>query len=893
QGYESHRFDIVIAAQVLHVTKNLGQALEHVRSLLAPGGFLLLWEATRTDLLYFDIYLPILQPFEEADELRRSDYPVLTKQQWYDALRQYGFVEVASFPKNHDDWEAHLLMAKASPTATVATLPAFTETLDQQTFHTLKKRPDIADWFYIPSWKRSALLPPNRYEENQVTSQHNWLVFVDEYGLGSDIVKQLEHEGQNVISVSVGPTWASRDDRTYTLNPQHSEDYDALLKALQARNTIPKTIVHCWRLTPQNDIQSGLDQLDKNQSLGFYSLLFLAQALAKHSITDTIQMNVVSNNMQNVTGHEVLCPEKATLIGPCRVIPQEYPNINCRSIDIVLDESGTPPSFLEQLLSECVAESSDAMIAYRNNERLVQTFKQVDLNEAPVSQSRVRKKGVYLITGGLGGIGLVLAEYLAKTVQAKLILTTHSFFPEKETWKTWLKTHDEQDSISRKLQKVQSLEALGAEVLIVNADIASYDEMSAAIAQSVKQFAQLHGVIQAAGVYPGGMIQSKTPALAKSILEPKVKGTLVLDAVLKDQPLDFMILCSSLAAIIGGTGLVDHCGANAFLDAFAHSKTAKPFTVSINWDSWQEIGQAAEEVEKQQKIMATGEVPSQRQYKKVRHPLFEECIVEGPNKTIYISRFSLSKYWFLDEHRFMGKPTLPGTAYLEMARAAFENEGNRGDNTAIEFKAVYFLAPLTIEADEEKEVQTILQKDKKGHLEFFISSQSKSGVWQEHARGQITHNRAFKSQTLYDIQVLAQKCQEPGQPKIQKALELGPRWNTLKQQIQFGPNQGLALIELPKSFTTDFSAYQLHPALLDAATGFSQAKFEGVYLPFSYQRLRLENKLPAKIYSYIRFEEQNSASKTLTFDIEIMDEQGRRLLEIENYTIRRVDADLD
>jgi len=886
QGFENHRFDVVIAMQVLHATKNLGKTLEHIRSLLVPGGILLLWEITQWSNIYFDVFLPILQPFEEKDELRsHSYYSFFTREQWYNALRKYGFIEIESFPQTNTV-NSHILMAQASYPATQS-VSTFTEKVVQpKTVHTLKKKSDITDWFYIPSWKRS-ILPS--HSQNKTFSQQCWLVFIDEYGFGAKIVKKLEQDSQSVITVRVGTAFSSlSNDHNYTLNPQRDVDYEALLKALHTINKIPTAIIHLWNTTLPDD-KSDIEQLEKCQNLGFYSLLFLAQALGKQNITDTIQINVVSNNLQKVTGHEVLCPEKATLLGPCRVIPEEYQNIICRSIDIVLPDLNTSAEemLIERLLSEfSIAEHIDSTIAYRDNERWVSNFEAVRL-EKDNTLSKIREKGVYFITGGLGGIGLTLAEYLAKTVHAKLILTMRSVFPVKNEWQQWLSTHHGQDEVSRKIRKLQTIETLGAEVLIIRADVANVKQMQAVITQSLEKFGQIHGVIHTAGIPGGGVIQRKTRKTAESVLSPKVKGTRVLDIIFKKLELDFLVLCSSLDSILGVFGQVDYCAANAFLNAFADSKASKNnLIVSINWDGWQEVGMAAEA---KKQYAGTPTVAPKSQYQEVAHPLFDRVIMESSVKTIYISHLSILKQWVLNEHQVMGKATLPGTAYLEMARAAFENQTNH--HGIVEIKAVYFLAPLTVE--EEKEVWTILTKQEK-EFEFVISSQTNSETWQEHARGQVALADMERPEQ-YDLTALEENCQEQEIVVSQDTLisptgiiEFGPRWNNLKQ-IKLGLNQGLAFLELPELFSTDLNQYQLHPALLDVATSFTQFKNEDAYLPFSYKKLRIIRPLPAKIYSYITFAEHNS-SNTLKLNIKIMDEQGQGLIEIEDYTLRRVDT---
>jgi len=463
----------------------------------------------------------------------------------------------------------------------------------------LRKKPDIADWFYIPSWKRTAL---PIYDANALTEPSCWLVFMDGCGLGEQLVKSLQQQGQYVMTVTVGEQFTCEAQK-YTLNPHQCDNYDALLQELLAQNKIPKTIIHLWTVTPNHDTESGLEFLDKLQNLGFYSLLFLAQALGKHNITAPLQIEVISNHLQMVTGDETLCPEKATLLGPCRVIPQEYHNITCRSIDIVLPDAEANGILIDQLLSEIVAQHSNSIIAYRGRHRWVSSFEAICL-EKNRRTSRLREKGVYLITGGLGGIGFTLAEYLAKTVQAKLILTMRSTFPARNEWQQWLTNHNEQDSISRKIRKVQTIEALGSEVLIITADVVNLKQMQAAITQSLERFVHIHGVVHTAGLIDESVLQQKTREIAESVLAPKVMGTQVLDVVLKDVDLDFLVLCSSLNSILGGVGRVDYCAANAFLDAFAHYRAIKDgasTVVSIGWDGWQEVGMAVNTTIKAQK----------------------------------------------------------------------------------------------------------------------------------------------------------------------------------------------------------------------------------------------------------------------------------------------------
>jgi acyl transferase domain-containing protein/acyl carrier protein len=458
----------------------------------------------------------------------------------------------------------------------------------------LEQKLDITNWFYIPSWKQAPL--PVSFESKKFIAQKQcWLVFIDSCGVGSQLVERVEREKQDVIVVRIGEQFSKLGEQEYTINPQNRDDYDALLQSLRNLNKIPQTIAHLWNVTSNTSdeyLPSRLEGFDKAQELGFYSLLFLAQALGEQGITDSLQIGVVSNNMQELLDEDELYPEKATSLGLCKVISQEYSNITCRSIDITLPQSGTRKwqQLIDQLLAELATETSDKVIAYRGNHRWVQDFEPLPMKGKTLGTVRLRQGGIYLITGGLGKLGLIIAEYLAKTVQAKLVLIGRSGLPPKDEWKQWLSNHDEQDSLSTTIKKVQSLEELGAEVLVIQADVSNYEQMQAMVERVCDRFGEIHGVIHAAGAASASFLQQKTPEIAKRVLEPKVKGTLVLNSVLKDTKLDFLVLFSSISSIVGGLGQADYCAASAFLDAFAHYNffRREMLTVSINWDGWQE-----------------------------------------------------------------------------------------------------------------------------------------------------------------------------------------------------------------------------------------------------------------------------------------------------------------
>ncbi len=444
-----------------------------------------------------------------------------------------------------------------------------------------QKNSNIANWFYLPVWKQ-AIAPQPVKSEKQV------LVFADTYQVGSQIVKRLAGEGQNVITVWQGEQFSKLSEREYTINPSQPDDYDALIEELQFSGQIPDAIIHLWSITPTEQTTSGIEFFDNCQNAGFYSLLFLAQSLSKQNITQPVDILVVTNDIYDVTGLEKLCPEKATVLGMCKTIPQEYPNISCRSIDIVLPPAGTvaESQLLDQLLAELNAKEFESASAYRGHHRWVQSYEPLRLdNDQP---PKVRQEGVYLITGGLGGIGLEIAEYLAQTVKAKLVLIGSSAFPSTDEWQQWLATHDEQDKFSSKIRKLQELEKLGAEILTLSADVANAAQMQAAITQGVARFGQIHGVIHAAGIKLFRTVQEITRSECEQQLRANGHGLFILETALQGTELDFCVLISSLSSVLGALGMAAYPAAHHFTDAFVykHNQTSSTPWLSVNWDNW-------------------------------------------------------------------------------------------------------------------------------------------------------------------------------------------------------------------------------------------------------------------------------------------------------------------
>jgi iturin family lipopeptide synthetase A len=455
------------------------------------------------------------------------------------------------------------------------------------------RKPDIADWFYIPQWKRSVLKTNRSFKPADFSC---WLFFTLQNHLASRLEKQLKEgeEGAVIITVKAGSGFKQVGRREFTINPRDFNDYMVLFSELSKLQLFSGNIkiVHLWNIDENYPGEPARQWSEDSQYLGFYSLIYLAKAIGRQRLGNEIRLEVISNHIQEVTGAETLSPGKATLLGAVKVIPQEYPNIRCRSIDIDLPGPGTPQEkeMAAQLVGELMTASNDNIAAYRNNYRWVQVFESLCLEEPAIEKTKLRDKGVYLITGGLGNIGFSLAKHLVQRVGARLILTGRTNLPPGEDWQQWLTTHEADDPVSRKILKVKKLQDMGGEVLVFGGDVSDRQRMQEILLQSKEKFGPINGVIHAAG-NTGNIIspiENLDETVCRRQFQPKIHGVQVLGELLHDKELDFCLLISSLSPILGGLGFAAYSAANTYIDLYVHNynKTNSMKWTSVNWGDW-------------------------------------------------------------------------------------------------------------------------------------------------------------------------------------------------------------------------------------------------------------------------------------------------------------------
>ena len=452
------------------------------------------------------------------------------------------------------------------------------------------KIPNLGDWFYLPTWKQT--YHSHRFSDKiDLPYAMKWLVFVDRMGFGKRIAESLRENDQQVIEISMGSQFRRIENHWYQINPNQAADYEELANVLQARGYIPQKIMHLWSLIGQE--YWGLEYFNSLQEVGFYSLINLIKAFEVADLKRLMQIQVVSDNMQEVQGNEQLSPGKATILALVNTLHLEYPHLYCQSADISIPDANSKEAddLIPRLIREIGLFGDDRIIAYRNEYRWVQAFEKRYCE--PISQNAIQLKrgGVYLITGGLGSIGLMVAEYLAKTVMAKIALLGRSPFPQKSDWQKCIELNSESESILNKIEQLKQMERYGAQILVLEADVSNENQMETAVERIEEHFGQINGVFHAAGDIGDQTfhkINKLNPDVCERQFNPKVNGAFVLENIFKNKQVSFIMMFSSLSCITGGVDFTAYAAANHFLDCFAKllDRYSPIRWITVNWDGW-------------------------------------------------------------------------------------------------------------------------------------------------------------------------------------------------------------------------------------------------------------------------------------------------------------------
>lgn len=452
------------------------------------------------------------------------------------------------------------------------------------------KRGDASGWLYAPTWQREPGILPGDWLSASAVGER-WLIVGGEHPLAHIVKARLVTSGCMVTLATTGPQYQSLPNGDFQLRPSSADDMGAMLGELKTKQMRPQRILHLRAL---DGCPGSPEELDGP----FYSLLHLARAWVRHFPAGPVKLVTVGQGVHLVLGSERLHPVNATALGPAKVLAQEHGDIRCKHVDVdpvwtAMDSA--QEHGIELLLSE-FDRAFDAMpVAHRCGGRWTQSWSSIQApSQAPASV--LRAQGCYLITGGLGGIGLALAGYLARRYQGKLVLLGRTPLPERDAWVQLQASPETGRTLRECLAQLEAIEAAGAKVLVQTADVTDSAQVRRALDHAESAFGPIHGVFHAAGLPGSGIVALGNDEQAASVLRPKIRGTDVLMDALVGRPApDFVVLFSSLNALLGGAGQADYAAANAYLDASAHAYQCELGirTQAVNWDGWQEAGMLA------------------------------------------------------------------------------------------------------------------------------------------------------------------------------------------------------------------------------------------------------------------------------------------------------------
>ncbi|NEO38502.1 MAG: SDR family NAD(P)-dependent oxidoreductase [Moorea sp. SIOASIH] len=554
QGFESHQYDVIIATNVFHATTSIKQTLSHVRQLLAPGGILVLSEATARSRL-LDLIFGLLEGWWRfSDYELRPDYPLLSRQQWKEVLSETGFTQVVTLPEVEG-------MAEVLSEQTVIVAQSATTT-NEQTKETPK----------------------------------GWLILADTQGIAQQLASQLRSAGEVCTLVFAGESYQQLAPEEFTINPHNPEEFEQLIEAVATKSPSLSGVVQCW--TTEAGIGKTISSLElKNLSqLGCGTTLSLVQALVKAKLSQSPRLWLVTNGAQPVPSNHPVVPgvAQSTLWGMGKVIGLEHPELNCVRID--LDPQQTIEIQGNTLFQEIWSEDREDQVAWRGDGRYVarlvasphqqaisqqqQLLSQPSTQKADATTQKplsFREDACYLITGGMGGLGLLVARWMVDKGAKHLVL---------------LGRCSPDDATS---QKITELEMAGASVVVEKADMSDPELMTRVVHKIEQSNIPLAGVIHSAEMLSDGVLQNQIWSSFEQVMAPKVQGTWHLHQLTQNQPLDFFVLFSSAASLLGSPGQGNHSAANGFLDGLAHYRRGMGLPgLSIHWGPVAQVGEAAE-----------------------------------------------------------------------------------------------------------------------------------------------------------------------------------------------------------------------------------------------------------------------------------------------------------
>lgn len=434
-------------------------------------------------------------------------------------------------------------------------------------------------WLYEPAWQLAALR-----SEISAGGTGSWLVLSPRTSrIGASLAQRLRRRGEPCIEVEIGDSYLRTEDGTYKLNPSDPADYRRLVQEVRAESPGIRGIVHLFSLDSTPLGQTTPRSLEQDQVLGSFSVLHLIQALVGSGGSPPLHLWLVTSGAQTIDGDTGgVTLSHAPIWGLGKTIALELPELECTCIDLSAALPGEEPEEepekeIDSLTAEILSGSAESEVAFRSQHRYVRRLVRCHAASAQQSQPlAIRGDGSYLISGGLGALGLSAAELLVAEGARHLFLLGR------------------RPPGALEQQAIQRFEALGARVITAQIDVSDPQSLTAFVAGFGREWPALRGVIHAAGVLRDGTWMEQDVERMKQVFSPKVYGAWNLHVLTREQPLDFFISYSSASALIGSLGQANYAAANAFLDALAHHRRRSGVCgTSIDWGPFASAGMAA------------------------------------------------------------------------------------------------------------------------------------------------------------------------------------------------------------------------------------------------------------------------------------------------------------
>jgi malonyl CoA-acyl carrier protein transacylase len=525
QGFSGQQFDMIIAANALHATANLARTLQHVRRLLAPGGLLVLLEGT-APLRFLDLTFGLTEGWWRfAEDPARPNHCLISAEDWQALLRRNGFEEFSCVASEE--------LAVGLPRQAVITA-------------------------------RAAHAP---FKVSQ-GSVGRWLVLADRGGVGRQLCRLLRARG---AEIAVVPSEAAPGRAGSAL--ETVADYRRLLDA--ADGAPLRGVVHLRSLDAQLAPSADGRALRGATDPACRSVLYLAQALLEAELADPPPLYLVTRGAVNATagqgrrGDSLGGLAQTPVWGLVKILASEHEELQCRLVDLDPAETLDAATLLDELLH---GEADEKRLAIRGGRRYVARLARMSAADANLT---IRSDRSYLITGGLGDVGLSMARWLAVQGARHLVLLGRSL----------------PSAPARAV--LQTLQDAGINVLAAQCDVSNYEAVASVLSRVRNGLPTLAGVIHAAGVFADRLIVNQEWSLFEQVFAPKIDGAWNLHRLTQDIALDFFVLCSSASTLLGGVGLANYVAANEFLDGLAAYRRYLGLPgLSVDWGPWAGIGMA-------------------------------------------------------------------------------------------------------------------------------------------------------------------------------------------------------------------------------------------------------------------------------------------------------------